>query len=52
MTGCPRSQYLNTPPAAYLGLTYPAGKWKAREAAVRRRKVKALGFDPFDRWMP
>ncbi|MDX3165896.1 endonuclease domain-containing protein [Streptomyces scabiei] len=46
--GCPKADYQNTPPAAGLGLLYPAGEqWRPKES-TRRNKIEMLGFDPFE----
>lgn len=48
LTGCPRAGYLLAPPAAGLGLTYPASQqWRPKEA-TRQRVIEQLGFDPFE----
>ncbi|MFC8570712.1 endonuclease domain-containing protein [Streptomyces sp. NPDC057245] len=48
VTGCPRADYQNAPPAAGLGLIYPlSDEWRTRDS-TRRRKVELLGFDPFE----
>ncbi|WP_333745595.1 endonuclease domain-containing protein [Streptomyces sp. IBSBF 2950] len=45
---CPRAEYQTAPPAASLGLMYPAGEeWRPKES-TRQRKLQELGFDPFE----
>ncbi|WP_455355930.1 endonuclease domain-containing protein [Streptomyces sp. SYSU K217416] len=48
VTGCPKADYLLSPPAAGLHLRYPASQeWRPKEA-TRRWKIEMLGFDPFE----
>jgi hypothetical protein len=48
LTGCPRADYLLSPPAAGLNLLYPASQqWRPKEA-TRQRVIEQLGFDPFE----
>lgn len=46
--GCPRADYMASPPAAALSLVYPLkDEWRPKES-TRRRKIEQLGFDPFE----
>ncbi|QKV98320.1 hypothetical protein HUT19_42145 (plasmid) [Streptomyces sp. NA02950] len=46
--GCPKADYQLAPPAAGLGLIYPASEeWRPKES-TRQRKIEELGFDPFE----
>ncbi|GAA0924822.1 endonuclease domain-containing protein [Streptomyces thermoalcalitolerans] len=48
LTGCPRADYLLSPPAAGLNLVYPASQqWRPKES-TRQRVIEQLGFDPFE----
>ncbi|KIF67089.1 hypothetical protein HY68_35730 [Streptomyces sp. AcH 505] len=48
LTGCPKAEYLRSPPAAALNLLYPASEeWRPKET-TRQRKIQMLGFDPFE----
>lgn len=50
--GCPKAEYMDRPPAAHLGLVYPASaQWKPK-ASTRAQKLEELGFDPFEVWPP
>jgi hypothetical protein len=52
LTGCPKADYLNAPPAAYLQLLYPEAQvWRPKEE-LRQRKIAMLGFDPFSTGIP
>ncbi|MFD5881043.1 endonuclease domain-containing protein [Streptomyces yangpuensis] len=48
LTGCPKADFMNNPPAAALALLYPAKQeWRPKES-TRQRKIAMLGFDPFE----
>ncbi|MGW5129461.1 endonuclease domain-containing protein [Streptomyces sp. NPDC004069] len=48
LSGCPKADYLLSPPAAGLKLLYPTSQQSRPKESTRQRKIKLLGFDPFE----
>lgn len=46
LSGCPYADYLNTPPAAQLQLTYPQRRGN-KPTADDLLRIEQLGFNPF-----
>ncbi|WP_330457692.1 endonuclease VII domain-containing protein [Streptomyces sp. NBC_00820] len=48
--GCPKADYMDSPPAAHLELPYPSYLAWTPKASTRATKVNLLGFDPLAEW--
>ncbi|MFF5303540.1 endonuclease domain-containing protein [Streptomyces sp. NPDC013161] len=49
---CPKSEYMDDPPAARLALPYPLHLAYEPKESTRQQKIELLGFDPMAAWRP